>query len=625
MIAHNLRPRRTLKLRVGQRSQPVRLFLHMLLLAAPLVWIPAVGSAQEEQSDGAPLELIHGFTLIDGTGRAPVPDAALAIRGHMIMAVGTRAELQAQWANEPNLISVDLGGGYVTPGLIDAHVHLATAPNRPQAEVELKRMLYAGITTVRDMAVDGRALASLARDSRLGEITSPDIYYSALMAGPSFLADPRPQASAVGVEPGTAPWMQPISPETDMVEAVARAKGTYAQGIKIYANLPPAEVNRIADEAHRQGMPVWAHSMVFPTRPLEVVRAGADVVSHVCRLAWEAMADAPSEYHHQRRPDFDKMTTDAPVFTEIFEEMKARGTILDATLALYGVLGAAREARAASTQGEQTGPPAECDTDFARALVRRANAMGVSIAAGTDFGTDRNDPFPALNLELEELVAFGGLTPADAIRSATSVAARAIGIDQSVGTLEAGKDVNFVLLDRDPTADIKNLRSVREVWKHAARFHRGDFRNPGSVMARPGGAGAFDTSTPEALLDSWIALWASYDLDRVGELFLNDERLTYFSSEYEGVIEGFPAIIEHHAGFGFVSGGVAPTSELWVDGAEIREFGETAIVGGVWYFGDRADPAAAGRGAMTIVLLRTPDGYRIFHMHFGNYEPGLDS
>lgn len=66
----------------------------MLLLAAPLVWIPAVGSAQEEQSDGAPLELIHGFTLIDGTGRAPVPDAALAIRGHMIMAVGTRAELQ---------------------------------------------------------------------------------------------------------------------------------------------------------------------------------------------------------------------------------------------------------------------------------------------------------------------------------------------------------------------------------------------------------------------------------------------------------------------------------------------------------------------------------------------------
>jgi len=595
------------------------------VLLGALVWTPAVVFAQEEQSDGAPLELIHGFTLIDGTDSLPVPDAALAIRGHMIMAVGTRRDLQAQWANEPNLISVDLGGGYVTPGLIDAHVHLATVPDRPRAEVELKRLLYAGVTTVRDMAGDARALASLARDSRLGEITSPDIYYSALMAGPSFHADPRPQSSAAGAEPGTAPWMQAITPETDLVEAVARAKGTYAQGIKIYANLLPAEVNRIAYEAHRQGMRVWAHSMVFPARPLEVVRAGVDVVSHVCRLAWEAMADAPSEYHHDRRPDFANMTADAPVFTEIFDEMKVRSTILDATLAMYGRMDERRKADATSAQGGEARPLSECDTEFARALVRRAHAMGVSIAAGSDFSTDRNDPFPALNLELEELVSFGGLTPADAIRSATSVAARALGVDESVGTLEPGKDVNFVLFDRDPTADIKNLRSVREVWKHAVRFHRGDFRNPGSVTARPGAAGAFDTSTPAAVLDLWIALWASYDLDRVGELFLNDERLTYFSSEYEGVIEGFPAVIEHHAGFGFVSGGISPSSELWVEGAVIRDFGDTAIVGGVWYFGDRADRAAAGRGPMTIVLLRTPDGYRISHMHFGNYEAGLDS
>ena len=109
-------------------------------------------------------------------------------------------------------------------------------------------------------------------------------------------------------------------------------------------------------------------------------------------------------------------------------------------------------------------------------LVRHAHALGVSIVAGTDFSTPRDAPFPALHHELEELVAHGGLSPMDAIAAATRVAAQALGIEATHGTLEPGMSVNFVLLDSDPSADIANLRTVRAVWKNAARFDRSVFR-----------------------------------------------------------------------------------------------------------------------------------------------------
>ena len=60
---------------------------------------------------------------------------------------------------------------------------------------------------------------------------------------------------------------------------------------------------------------------------------------------------------------------------------------------------------------------------------------------------------------------------------------------------------------------------------------------------------------PSDLVSTWVEMWNSYELDQVGELFLTDDRVTYFSSEFEGVIQGFDAVLEHHRGFGFTSGG----------------------------------------------------------------------
>jgi imidazolonepropionase-like amidohydrolase len=317
------------------------------------------------------------------------------------------------------------------------------------------------------MAGDARLLGALALEARTGRIDAPDIHYAALVAGPPFFEDPRARSASEGVAPGAAPWLQMIEPGTDLSLAVALARGTSATGLKIYADLDAETVRRVTAEGHRQGMPVWAHAMVYPARPLEVVRSGVDVVSHVCPMAWEAMAEAPARYHHPERPGYDRVSAEAPVFEELLREMAERGTILDATLAMHSLLeGGAAEGRGPAPAG----PPAVCGRDFARALVRKAHEMGVRIAAGTDFSTPSGEP-PALFAELEALVEHGGLAPLEAIAAATRVAAAAIGSEDRVGTLRPGSELTFVLLARDPTADIRNLRSVREVWKRAAR-HR---------------------------------------------------------------------------------------------------------------------------------------------------------
>lgn len=433
--------------------------------AALTAGVPSAAVAQANAAP-PPLEVLHGFTMIDGLGGAPVPDAALAVRGTIIVDTGPLRDVLSRLPEGEGAVRLDLGGGYVVPGLIDAHVHLATAPDRELAVAELRRLFRAGITAVRDMAGDARLLGALALEARTARIESPDIHYAALVAGPSFFEDPRTRASAEGVRPGEAPWMQAITPESDLALVVARARGTSASGLKIYADLDAETVRRLTEEGHRQGLPVWAHTMVYPARPLEIVRSGVDVVSHACPAAWEAMAEAPRRYHHPSRPGYELVSAEAPVFEALLREMADRRTILDATLAMHALV--------ESGPPEGSGPapagmPAVCSREFARALVRRAHELGVPIAAGTDFTTAAGQP-PALFLELAALVEHGGLSPLDAIAAGTRVAAAAIGLEDRIGTLQAGMEVTFLLLAGDPTADIGNLGTVREVWKNAARY-----------------------------------------------------------------------------------------------------------------------------------------------------------
>lgn len=402
--------------------------------------------------------------LIDGTGAPLRPDMAVMTDGERIVAVlPDRALKPAQTAGAEQ---VDLSGRYLLPGLIDSHQHLATPPDRRMAEALLRRDLYSGVTAIRDMADDLRQIGDLARAARVGEVLSPDIYYAALMAGPSFFEDARSQAAAEGADAGHVPWMQAIDDRTDLPLAVAMARGTSATAVKIYANLPGRLVAAITREAHRQGMLVWAHAMVFPATPEEVIGAGVDSVSHVCYLAYQAMANRPDTYEHRFPVDYALFEHDNAVMASLFAEMHRRGTILDATNRVYeGVEAAARQA----------GKTPQCTLALATRLTNQAWRTGVLISAGTDGEVPATYEWPAVFDEYELLGGPAGLPPADVIRAATLTGAMAMGQQKEMGSVEAGKLANMVVLARNPLEDIHNLRSVVLTVKRGRRFPRADY------------------------------------------------------------------------------------------------------------------------------------------------------
>ena len=268
-----------------------------LRAAAVAACIAVITAGPATAADAPPVTLYRHAQLIDGTGGPMRSGMSVLVEGERIKAVAPDAEVAAPSGAR----IVDLSGKYLLPGLIDSHEHLATPPNRRQAEANMRRDLYGGVTAIRDMADDLRSVAELTRASRAAEIPGPDIYYAALMAGPSFFVDPRTHAANFGVEPGTAPWMQSIDSNTDIRTAVTLAKGTSATAIKIYANLPAELVSKIADEAHRQGLLVWAHAAVYPATPSEVLAAHPDAISHACSLGHE-VAGTPQTLPVAARP-----------------------------------------------------------------------------------------------------------------------------------------------------------------------------------------------------------------------------------------------------------------------------------------------------------------------------------
>jgi imidazolonepropionase-like amidohydrolase len=419
------------------------------------------------------LVLYRHTTLIDGVQAGARPDMDVLVAGERILKVYPDAS--ALPADLARARIVDLRSRYLIPGLIDAHVHLATPPNRRQAEAEMRRNLYGGVTAVRDMADDLRAVSELARASRVGEIPGPDIYFAALMAGPSFFTDPRTVQTSAGGVAGQVPWMQAVREDTDLPLAVARASGTFATAIKLYAALSPELTRRITAEAHRQHMRVWAHATLYPAKPSEVVAAGADAISHACLLVREVATRVPSWGEPRGTINLDQFRAgDSPVLARLFHTMARRGVVLDATVATYGAA-SLPPPDAVPASGAPPLTPGGCDDGVGAAITGQAYRAGVPISAGTDFVAPASEPWPELFREMAALTDVARM-PADAVlRSATVIAARAAGQEQDMGTIEAGKLANMVVLSMNPLTSVEHLKSVVTTIKRGRAFERDSF------------------------------------------------------------------------------------------------------------------------------------------------------
>jgi len=395
-----------------------------------------------QQPQPAPSLSIRNVTVIDGNGGPPQSAFNVLLKDGRVASVG-RDAVDAD-------VTIDGRGLFVMPGLTDAHVHLSGMPWAERAE-QLKRVLRGGVTMVYDVASDLRNTSDLSRAALTGEIESPAIYYAALFAGPAFFTDPRVVSTSRGYRPGDAPWNREIAPDTDLVRAVAEARGAGATSIKLYAALDAATVRRIGDEAKRQNVRLIAHATVFPARPSDLVAAGVKMLAHTAYLVWEGTPPSP-DFPKRARGDFAGVPADSAVITRLLQSMKDNDVTLNPTLWIF-------------SEGTPKDDMSPARIAWMNAVTKRAQDMGVVIAAGVDSLMTPGDPLPMIHKELEVMVTGAGLTPLQAITAGTRGAAHAIGVDADRGTLAPGKVADLLIVDADPSADIRNTRRIRYVIK----------------------------------------------------------------------------------------------------------------------------------------------------------------
>jgi imidazolonepropionase-like amidohydrolase len=380
-------------------------------------------------------KVLHNFTLIDGTGRSPVSDAALVLEGERIQRVGPRDELTlstegAEWQ--------DLGGCRVLPGLIDCHVHLA-CPGSPTSRLEGEwgysaalmlrhacASLEAGFTALRDVGGRHHLEFGIRRALEEGHWSGPRLY----------LAGKVLSMTAAGAEYYDGMYRE--ADGTDEVRKAAREQlKAGADLIKVMASgavLTPgeepgapqyglAEIQVAVEEAEKVNRSVAAHAHGAQAIR-NAVEAGARTIEHGTYLEEDP---------------------------ELIDRMAEEGVMLVPTLkSLHDLL--AHEHEGVPQWAVEKG--LRNQEALARS-VRQARERGVPIAMGTDAGTPYN--YHGENgLELA-LMAEVGLSPMEAIVAATRHAAEALGEGDRMGTVEPGRLADLLVVRGDPLADVRIL------------------------------------------------------------------------------------------------------------------------------------------------------------------------
>ena len=432
------------------------------LLAATLTAAPA----------GAETTVLSNATVIDGTGKPAMPGSAIVMTDGKISWVGPMAQLKApKGAN-----TVDLSGKYVMPGIIDGHVHVGMMKDVAQdvkfydrANVESDLKVYAayGVTTVVVAGTDKDVIIDIRNDLRKTRPSMARVYTS----GQGLV-----QKGGYG---GLYGLNVPISTPEEARKAVAAEAAKGVDLIKLWVDderemipvkMPYTVTKAAIDEAHKHKLKGWAH-VYYLDDAKELARQGVDGFAHIVRDkavdkelidlmkakgTWQASSTLSREIVYSMA-----------VMPWINDPFFTRGVTPGTLTALRSP---EREKNVMLGYLRVPGLPYEKKLfyDMGRTVVQAMDNYTALVQAGvkTGMGTDSgpNGRFPGFNAHKElQMEVMAGRTPLDAIKSATSDNAAWLG-DKTVGSIEAGKWADLLVLDADPLADIRNTKSISAVY-----------------------------------------------------------------------------------------------------------------------------------------------------------------
>lgn len=416
--------------------------LHLLIVSLALGLVPTLASAQ---GAAGRTTAIVGASVVNLNGGPAVTNAAVIIEGDRVVTIGPAASTPIP----PGAEVIRAAGKWVVPGLMNMHTHYGLVlPGRQGAELaneseaglalrmaaNARTSLLTGVTTTRSTGESKGADYALRRAIERGEAVGPRIF----TAGETLNVTGG-HGWGVGEEGLDSP--------DAFRRAVRRRAFDGAEWIKIAisggiadthgdiaaSHMTKDEVAAVTEMAHRHGMKVTAHSG-SPGATLEAIEAGLDCVEHgyfltdqvLARMAEKGVWYVPT------------IVVAQPTVMEFFKKIGSPDWYL---------------ARVASV-GESHWK-----------TLQNAIKLKVKIALGTDqFPYEPNDGTTATIREAQYYVE-AGMTPLQALRSATIEAATMLGSQDRVGSVEPGKLADLVITDADPSRDIRALRGIKFVMK----------------------------------------------------------------------------------------------------------------------------------------------------------------
>ena len=425
------------------------------LVASLLPCVLAGAALAGWQAPAASLVLDH-VRLIDGTGAAPVADARVVISGGRITAAGPALAVAAPAGAE----RLDLSGKTVIPGLIDLHFHIE---NDPRLAL---RQLSRGITTFRDPGQWNDKFVELRRMIAADGAPGPRIFTT----GPHIDGEnpAYPADSVVARDPD---------------EAARAAELSVAQGataLKIYFRLSMASARAVIAVCEARRIPCTAHLELLDAR--ELIAAGLHGVEHITSFGLSLVPRMKGEAYRQgvlRNNDYRRdgryqlfagANLDGVEAQALYKVVRDRRPWVDATLAVFE----RRLDKPAPGTAAENAATMAAGFERMKQLTGRLAREGARVVAGghteVPFAARGEAPWREI-----ELLVESGLTPLQAITAATGTAAGFLYRDRELGSLRRGHHADLVVLQGDPAADIRAIRTVERVmvdgrWVDVAKY-----------------------------------------------------------------------------------------------------------------------------------------------------------
>ena len=378
--------------------------------------------------------VLKNFTLIDGSGREPITDAVIAISKGKIVYAGAASG----WMEAEQSVTLDLHGQYVLPGLIDAHVHLSGSGEAdsqfevPTGAMALKilsnaqKNLAAGITTVRDLGGWSELEFDVRRAIQRGEFAGPRMclagrFISITEAGADYYVGMYRVAD--GVDEVRKAVREQVKHGADVIKMGVTGAVLVENGVPGATHFNVDEMQALVDEAQKFGKPVamHAHGIDGITKAVD---AGVNTLEHGTYLYQD-----PNVIWH----------------------MALRGVFLVPTLKVGWDIILAKDSNIPDWIMQKN---IDSQGDAERSL-KLAYEAGVPIAMGSDVGTPLN--YHGENALEVYWMHKAGLSAMDALVAATGNAAKALGWDSWLGTLEAGKVADLIVHTKNPLDDLRVL------------------------------------------------------------------------------------------------------------------------------------------------------------------------